>query len=74
MGEYQVYLMSVNCFRNRSAADNCYLRGIEWSVVVIDDFFASHDKPALDVFPSSRELRDGFGRFSDLSFTYTITL
>ena len=32
--------MSVNCFRNRSAADNCYLRGIEWSVVVIDDFFA----------------------------------
>lgn len=45
---------------------------------------SSHDKPALDVFPSSRELRDGFGRFSDLrsfpgffvtsSFTYTITL
>ena len=40
VGEYQVYLMSVNCFRNRGAADNCYLRGIEWSVVVIDDFFA----------------------------------
>lgn len=76
VGEYEVYLLSVSSFRNRSAFDNCYLHGIEWSAVVIDDFFAwakidnltrsNHEHPVLHSFPSSRELRDGFSRFNDL--------